>query len=71
MQVPKTKLRSLRKNKSLSQKEVAAILGMSRKNYCYIESGQAKLTVENAQKLKTLFEVQSIEDLLEENLVLV
>lgn len=49
----------------MSQQKVADELGMSRKNYCYIEKGLAKLTVEHAQKLKTMFEVESIDELLE------
>lgn len=62
---PKLKLRLLRKKNRLNQQDVADLLGMSRKNYCYIELGMAKLNVDHASKLKVLFGLSCIDDLLE------
>lgn len=66
MSNPKIKLKSLRKEHRLSQQNVATKLGMSRKNYCYIELGLANLNVDHAKVLKELYGVDCIDDLLED-----
>lgn len=66
MAQPKNKLEALRRMNFLSQREVAEYLGMSYPGYYKIESGQRGLTIEVAKKLKTLFKVNYIDELLDD-----
>lgn len=66
MAKPKSKLEALRRINFMSQKEVAEHLGMSHPGYSKIENGQRNLSIEVAKKLKMLFKVNCIDDLLED-----
>lgn len=59
------KLEELRKRSNMSQNEVAILLDMSQTNYRKIEKGLIRLNVDVALKLIQVFEVNSIEDLLD------
>ncbi|MFF2156094.1 helix-turn-helix domain-containing protein [Paenibacillus chitinolyticus] len=50
----------------MSQKEVSEFLDISQTFYSKIENGQARLSLEVAKKLKSLYSVGSIEDLLDD-----
>jgi len=52
-----TRIKALRKEKSLSQQEVADLLGVQRPTYSKIESGQIIPTVKHIIKLSELFQV--------------
>ena len=52
-----SKLRSLRKNKNLTQEDVARILFMTRQGYSRIERGMTRLSLADATKLAELFDV--------------
>ncbi|MFK7695679.1 helix-turn-helix transcriptional regulator [Paenibacillus sp. HJGM_3] len=66
MAAPKSRLEYLRKINFFSQKEVADALGMSQQFYYKIESGKARLTIDVAQKLKNLYKLDRIDDLISE-----
>ena len=66
MAKPKSRLEYLRKINFLSQKEVAENLGISQQLYFKIETGKIRLTVETAAKLKVIFKLNCIDELLEE-----
>jgi transcriptional regulator with XRE-family HTH domain len=52
-----TRIKALRKEKSLSQQEVADLLGVQRPTYSKIEGGQIIPTVKHIIKLSGLFQV--------------
>lgn len=66
MAKPKNKLEYLRKINFLSQKEVAELLGISQQFYNKIEHGNSRLSMDVAKKLKTIFKVATIDELLDE-----
>lgn len=66
MRKPIKRLEYLRRVNFYSQADVAKALGISQSAYFKIEHGKSKLTVDHALKLKTLFKVERIDDLLEE-----
>lgn len=66
MPKPKTKLEYLRKVNFLTQQEVAQHLGVTPSHYHKIEHGVRGLSLPMAQKLKGIFNVEHIEDLLDQ-----
>jgi DNA-binding XRE family transcriptional regulator len=66
MAQPKNKIEALRRTNFLTQAEVANFLGMSYPGYAKIEAGQRGLSIDIARKLKVLFKVNHIEDLLDD-----
>ncbi|MCP3810076.1 helix-turn-helix domain-containing protein [Paenibacillus sp. Lou8.1] len=56
----------LRLRNILSQKDVAETLGISQVYYGRLEKNPEKISLGMASKLKTLFKVDSIDELLEE-----
>lgn len=66
MAVPKSRLEYLRKINFLTQTEVANSLDITQSHYNKIERGDRGLTLKMAAKLKTLFNVDHIDDLLDE-----
>lgn len=66
MAKPKSRLEYLRKINFLSQKEVAEKLGLSQQFYYKIESGKARLTVDVAKQLKSIFKLKCIDELIDE-----
>lgn len=66
MAKPKSKLAQLRIMSFMTQEEVADILGMTAMNYSKIERGVRGLSIKNAMKLKSIFKVDYIEDLLDD-----
>lgn len=50
-------LKDFRKEKNLTQSEVAAILGIGQSGYCQIEKGIRILTIKNAKLLAEHFNV--------------
>ncbi|WP_138752787.1 helix-turn-helix domain-containing protein [Paenibacillus sinopodophylli] len=65
MSYPKTSIEKHRRTKYLNQADVSSELGMSVVNYSKIERGQRRLTVDVALKLVKIFELNSIEELIE------
>ncbi|KKO51159.1 helix-turn-helix domain-containing protein [Paenibacillus sp. DMB20] len=66
MAKPKTRIEMIRRQCFLSQKEVASRLEMSPVNYSKIERGERRLTVDVARKLVDLFQLNYIDDLLDD-----
>lgn len=66
MAKPKSKLEYLRKINFLTQAEVAVEIEVTQSHYNKIERGERGLSLNMARKLKPLFKVEHIEDLLEE-----
>lgn len=66
MAQPKSKLEYLRKINFLTQGEVAELLGVTQSYYHKIERGKRDLTLQLAKKLKRIFNVKHIDDLLDE-----
>ncbi|CAM4407256.1 helix-turn-helix domain-containing protein [Paenibacillus xylanexedens] len=66
MATPKTKLEMIRRQMFLSQKEVAEQLDMSSVNYSKIERGERRLTVDVAKQLVQVFNLNYIDDLLDD-----
>lgn len=64
MAKPKSKLAQLRRINFLSQKEVAELLNITPMHYSKIERGERGLSLDNAKKLKEIFNVPYIDDLL-------
>jgi transcriptional regulator with XRE-family HTH domain len=67
MAMPKTKIAMIRRQKFLSQKEVATHLKMSVVNYSKIERGERRLTVDVAKQLVDIFKLTYIDELLDDN----
>lgn len=55
-------LKELRKQKGLTQKQVAEKCGMSYQSYAHYESGRRMLPIDTFLKLKSVFEI-SLDDL--------
>lgn len=51
------KLKELRKQKGLTQTQVAQYIGISQNNYSYWENGKVKIDNDSLQKLADLFDV--------------
>jgi transcriptional regulator with XRE-family HTH domain len=66
MATPKTKLEMIRRQNFLSQKEVADQLDMTSVNYSKIERGERRLTVDVAKQLVQVFNLNYIDDLLDD-----
>lgn len=66
MKRPKTQLGYLRLRNILSQQDVADMLGISQAYYCKLESNPEKISLGMAIELKNLFQVEKIDDLLNE-----
>lgn len=66
MAQPKNKLEALRRMNFMSQREVAEHLGMSSPGYTKIENGQRGMSIEVAKKLKSLYKVNCIDELLDD-----
>lgn len=66
MAKPKSKLEEHRRLNFLSQQEVSRLLGMNQNSYSKIERGERGLSLENAKKLKLIYKLNSIDELLEE-----
>lgn len=66
MAIPKTKIEMLRRQRFLNQKDVAHQLQMSTVNYSKIERGERRLTIDVARKLVGIFNLNYIEDLLDD-----
>ncbi|WP_340389587.1 helix-turn-helix transcriptional regulator [Paenibacillus sp. FSL E2-0151] len=66
MAIPKTKLEMIRRQNFLSQKEVAEQLNMTSVNYSKIERGERRLTVDVAKQLVKVFNLNYIDDLLDD-----
>lgn len=62
----KYRIRDLREDKDLSQKEVAKILGVSQQQYSRIENEEAQVTAEHLIKLANFYKV-SIDYILKYN----
>lgn len=58
------KLRKLRKNKKMSQDDMALLLGMTRQGYAKYENNQAEPSLENLKIIADHFDI-SIDELLE------
>lgn len=67
MAKPKSKMELIRRQQLLSQKEVAQQLGFSQQFLGKIESGKARLTVDVAKKLKRIYNLNCIDDLIDED----
>lgn len=61
------KIRQLRKNKAFSQEFLANQLGISRPTYLQIEKGDRELTINEAQKLASIFDM-TLDDFLGNNM---
>lgn len=59
------KLREARKNKGLTQKEMAEKLKISKAYYCLIEKGQRRVCVDLALKIAEILQ-KSVEELFKE-----
>jgi transcriptional regulator with XRE-family HTH domain len=66
MNKPAKRLEYLRRVNFYSQSDVAKELGISQSAYFKIEHGVSRLTVDHAVKLRNLYKVSHIDDLLEE-----
>jgi Predicted transcriptional regulators len=67
MAKPKSRLEYLRKINFMTQAEVAAALAITQSHYNKIERGDRGLSMNMARKLKALFKVDYIDDLLDEH----
>lgn len=66
MAKPKTKLEEIRRKNFLTQAEVAKQLSMTQSHYNKIENGLRGLSLDVAKKLKKIFGLTYIDDLLDE-----
>lgn len=66
MDKKRNKITYLRLRNILSQKEVAENLGISQVYYCKLEKHPEKISLGMAYKLKKLFKVDMIDELLDE-----
>lgn len=70
MAKPKTKLEEHRRLNFLNQQEVSVQLGMNQNSYSKIERGERGLSLENAKKLKLIFKLNTIDELLEDERII-
>jgi putative transcriptional regulator len=66
MAKPKSRLEYLRKINFLTQAEVAELLGITPSHYNKVERGDRGLSLNMAKKLKEVFNVNYIDELIEE-----
>ncbi len=55
----RTRMRNLREDRDLTQKEVAAVINKSQQGYSHIEEGRAELKIEDLIKLCRFYNVTS------------
>ena len=55
----RTRMRNLREDKDLKQREVAAIINKSQQGYSHIEEGRAELKIEDLIKLCKFYGVSA------------
>ena len=55
----RTRMRNLREDKDLTQREVAAVINKSQQGYSHIEDGRAELKIEDLIKLCKFYNVTS------------
>ena len=55
----RTRMRALREDNDLTQKQVGAILNKSQQGYSHIEDGRAELKIEDLIKLCQFYEVSA------------
>ena len=55
----RTIMRTLREDRDLTQKEVAAIINKSQQGYSHIEDGRAELKIEDLKKLCIFYDVSA------------
>lgn len=53
------RMRNLREDKDLTQKEVAAVINKSQQGYSHIEEGRAELKIEDLKKLCKFYGVSA------------
>lgn len=56
--IPDTKLRMLRIGQNWSQDQIAEKIGISQAAYAKLESGKTRLTVDRAQQLADIYEIE-------------
>ena len=55
----RTRMRNLREDRDLTQKEVGAVINKSQQGYSHIEDGRAELKIEDLKKLCRFYGVTS------------
>ena len=55
----RTRMRNLREDRDLTQKEVGAIINKSQQGYSHIEDGRAELKIDDLIKLCRFYEVSA------------
>ena len=55
----RTRMRNLREDRDLTQKEVAAVINKSQQGYSHIEEGRAELKIDDLIKLCKFYKVSS------------
>ena len=55
----RTRMRNLREDRDLTQREVAAVINKSQQGYSHIEEGRAELKIEDLIKLCKFYKVTS------------
>ena len=55
----RTRMRNLREDNDLTQREVAKIINKSQQGYSHIEDGRAELKIEDLKKLCEFYKVTS------------
>ena len=55
----RTRMRNLREDRDLTQKEVARVINKSQQGYSHIEEGRAELKIEDLKKLCEFYGVSS------------
>ena len=55
----RTRMRYLREDRDLTQREVAAVINKSQQGYSHIEEGRAELKIEDLIKLCKFYEVSA------------
>ena len=53
----RTRMRNLREDRDLTQKEVGAVINKSQQGYSHIEEGRAELKIEDLKKLCRFYSV--------------
>ena len=55
----RTRMRNLREDRDLTQKQVAAVINKSQQGYSHIEDGRAELKIEDLIRLCKFYEVSA------------
>lgn len=55
----RTRMRNLREDRDLTQKEIGAVINKSQQGYSHIEDGRAELKIEDLKKLCRFYGVTS------------